>query len=59
MNYHKLTSILGQTIEDVQKGTIDLKKAQTLVKASNTLIKLQCAKIAEVKLTGTTIKFFN
>ena len=59
MNYNKLTLILGQTIEDVQKGNIDLKKAQTLVKASNTLIKLQCAKIAEAKLIGTTIKFFN
>jgi len=50
MNCVKLTTILGQAIIDINNDNLDLQKAQMLIKASNSLIKLKCAEIAYKKL---------
>jgi hypothetical protein len=60
MNCNQLTKILGDTINSINNDTIKLDKAQALVKASNSLIKLQTAKLSYNKITkdARNIEFF-
>lgn len=59
-NYKDLTDEMLSTFEGVQDDSIGILKANTLVKASNSIVRIQRAKILSTSLSvEDNIAFFN